>query len=156
MSVTATQPQPNWKALLAADTSENEVHGTRKRVCENCGLPLGSSVPLKVPGITGSFCSILCVECRLFGPGRCRWCGTKADNRFCGDACRKRSEKVPFGNGVRLLAYLEANLPALYAKVMAAPAGCKRCKGSMEGKRADAVFCGDACKQADYRNGGES
>jgi len=149
------QTQPNWAALAVCAISENEK--AHRVTCESCGLPIGrAAVHYKVPGMAAEFCSVSCIECVLFGPGRCRWCGQGTQNRFCGDACRKRSEKVPFGNGVRLLAYLEANLPALYAKVMAAPAGCAQCGGSMEGRRADAKFCKDACKQTAYRNGGES
>lgn len=155
MSTATIQPQPNWAALAAVAFSENEKH--RRITCESCGLPIESSARhYKIPGVRGNFCGILCVECGLFGHGHCRWCGAATDNRFCGDACRKRSEKVEFGNGARLLAYLEANLPTLYAKVMAAPAGCQQCGGSMEGKRADAKFCRDACKQMAHRNGGEA
>jgi hypothetical protein len=48
---------------------------TREGACSVCGLPGHLRGLMGVPGALGHFCCIECVECRLFGPGRCRWCG---------------------------------------------------------------------------------
>src|SRR5260370_4896045 len=81
--------------------------GTATGVCESCGLPaLSAANHYKVPPARGWFCSIRCVECVLFGPHRCRWCGKKLNasaQRFCDDACRHKSDSVPFGDGTRTL-----------------------------------------------------
>jgi hypothetical protein len=48
-------------------------------VCDGCGLPGHISGLMSVPDIPGHYCSIGCVECHLFGPGKCRWCGFPLD-----------------------------------------------------------------------------
>lgn len=134
----------NWQALKAI--TENG----KRAVCESCALPLGDG-GLKVPGLAGRFCNVLCVECGLFGNGRCRCCGAKTKNRFCSDVCRKRNEGFKeFGNGDRLLAYLREHFPALAAQVLD-ERRCKNCGGSLAGKRSDAEFCGDNCRVANSR-----
>jgi hypothetical protein len=86
--------------------------------CEACGLPgWAATESYKIPGVSGRFHSIACIECVLFGPHRCRWCGDELSTfaqRFCSETCRRTSTMVPFGNGRRLLEYVRHHHPDLY------------------------------------------
>jgi hypothetical protein len=93
----------------------------------------------KIPGVAGWCCSIACLECVVFGPGRCRSCGTKlgamvksygkteqeyrAGTKYCSNCC---ALDIPFGNGERLNAYLLRNYPKILKPDGSATAG-KRC-----------------------------
>ena len=107
--------------------------------CDACGLPLRVRGSFRVPGAPGKFCSVLCIECGLFsGHGLCRWCGDELDSNrgfFCSERGRKQSEGVRFGDGTRLLNFLERNQPELY-KIIAGQHGCLNCGGSLADRRA--------------------
>jgi len=112
----------------------------------------------RVPGITGRFHTIQCIECVIFGSGWCRWCGKKLSisaQRFCSERCRHQSAIVPFGNGRRLLEYLSQHYPSLLSQ-WNLEAGlnriCVRCGNSLTGRRRDSRFCGDACRKAHRRS----
>ncbi len=148
--------------------------------CESCGVPGwagqkqkpdGARVQFRVPGVSHRFCSILCAECFLFGPGRCRWCGDKlaghGNQRFCDESCAQQSSATKFGNGRRLLNWLRRNHPDVYlalardgfaiiqARPRIAPTGvCLYCQGPLPDKRRDAAFCSDRCRKAHTRRFG--
>jgi len=126
--------------------------------CGSCGLPpWAADRQFKVPSAAGWFCSILCVECALFGLGRCRWCGKILDTRgqrFCDDACRHKSNAVAFGSGIRLLNFIARFHPHLYCQV-AGQRRCRYCGDPLVGKQAGARFCRDRCRKA-HRRAAES
>ena len=145
----------NWQALQA--TSNASVS------CESCGLPgWARSHAYRVPGLVGRFHNICCVDCTLFGPGRCRCCGKRLDDRggrrFCSEACARRSNATLFGNGERVLNYLRQSYPNVYQQIAgsvlpeagmrgkAAAGVCLHCQEPLDGKRADALFCSARCK----------
>jgi predicted nucleic acid-binding Zn ribbon protein len=147
---TDTRTQVKWDALLEGSPGES---GTPRGYCEGCGLHIWSNGAYKIPRLKGRFCSILCLECELFGPGKCRWCGEKlnASAKFCGEACRKRSEQGKFGDGTRLLEFLARWHPNLYQHLIGNGSNvCLRCGAALAGKRNDARFCSESCSKA-YR-----
>jgi hypothetical protein len=84
-----------------------------------CGLPGHLDGLMSVPGLQGHFCSIECVECCLFRPGRCRWCGFSLDpnqSAFCCEKCRTLNEISPFGSGKRFALWLSRHHPRWYAE----------------------------------------
>jgi hypothetical protein len=106
-----------------------------------------------IPGINGLFCSVECVECRLFGPGRCRWCGFRLganQSAFCCDKCRMSNDSSPFGSGRRFALWLCRHNPRLYAKLAGReiPTGiaCLNCADILVGKRKDSLFCNSKCQ----------
>ena len=135
------------------------LRGECEGSCDSCSLPLRDRGAFRVPTVPEKFCSILCIECGLFsGHGRCRWCGEELDSNrgfFCFEGCRKQAEGVKFGNGTRLLNYLETRRPELYRKI-AGQSGCLNCGGSLAGLRAGAQYCSDACRKASSRTARES
>jgi len=148
--------QVDWKELREIPPGS---HGTPRGYCEGCGLYVWSEGGLKVPGVRGLFCSVLCFECELFGAGRCRWCGEKLKGvgKFCGDACRKKSEPVKFGDGTRLLNFLSRRHPSLYQRLIGQNAGvCLNCSGPLAEKNEGAKFCSPGCKQRFWRKSGNS
>ncbi len=148
---------PNWAALHAPVISETEMKKRKVPRCEACALYIEGFPGFKVPELRGLYCSILCVECGLFGKGRCRWCGSKTDNRFCGEACAKTEKRHTgeFGDGHRLLSFLRAHYGALAVQVCAETRRCKECDGILDpAMRNDAMFCGDRCRMANHRKEG--
>ncbi len=124
---------------------------TAQSNCASCDLPhWACSRALVVPGFKRWFCSIRCAECFIFGQKRCRWCaqplGGNAAMRYCDDACRKNSEAVVFGDGTRLLRYIEHHLPDVYCRI-ADDHRCKFCHSPLQGKRRDADFCDRKCRR---------
>ncbi len=108
---------PNWAALRFSENGKR-LH------CESCGLPMKEG--LRVPGHRPC-CSIVCLECLLFGFGNCRWCGAqvegkRGDTRHCSPECQKKDAAArktgpSFGNGDRLLLYLAAHFPAIHMQI---------------------------------------
>ena len=89
---------------------------TREGSCSVCGLPGHLGGLMSVPGVAGHFCCIECVECRLFGPGKCRWCGFPLDRNqsaFCCEKCRALNETSPFGSGKRFALMVEPSPSAI-------------------------------------------
>lgn len=145
-----------WSALREIPPGE---HGTPRGFCESCSLYIWSDGALKVAGIRGLFCCVLCFECELFGSGKCRWCGEKLKGagKFCGDACRKKSEPVKFGDGTRLLNFISRWHPGLHRRLLGqGQAACLTCDDPLNSKRADARFCSDRCKKAYQRKSATS
>ena len=140
--------QVDWSALREIPPGS---HGTPRGYCESCGLYIWSEGGLKILGIRGLFCRVLCFECELFGPGKCRWCGEKLKGaaKFCGDACRKKSEPVKFGDGTRLLTYLSHRHPGLYQRLTShdEAAACLACGDPLGRKKSGARFCDDRCRK---------
>lgn len=127
---------------------------TREGACDACGLPGHLGGLMSVPGLLGHFCCIECVECCLFGPGKCRWCGFRLDpnqSAFCCERCRSLNENSPFGSGVRFALWLNRHEPRLYAELTGKeiPTGiaCLQCGDSLNGKRRDRLFCGSKCQK---------
>ena len=137
--------------------------------CDACGLPSSAcSRSYRIPGLAGRFHCISCLESVLFGPGRCRWCGAKLNDRggrrFCSEGCGKRSNATPFGNGQRLLNHLRRHHPNLHHQVTgkalqdagtqarSAAGVCLCCQGSLTRKRGDARFCSPRCKTRYHRS----
>ena len=128
--------------------------------CESCGLPLWIFGAHRVEGLKGLYCSVLCIECALFGHGHCRWCGSELDGnaeKFCREACRNRSAGVPFGNGQRLFAWIRRNKPVLYQSLMDNPSSkCGACGTVLAEQRNGAAFCSDACRLRGFRGTGKT
>jgi hypothetical protein len=127
--------------------------GTREGACSVCGLPAHLAGLMIVPGVLGHFCCIECVECRLFGPGKCRWCGFALkpnQGTFCSPKCRASNDSSPFGSGQRLAMWFCRHNPRLYAKLVGTeiPSGlaCLNCAESLDGKRRDSLFCTVNCQ----------
>jgi hypothetical protein len=144
-TVAADSRSTGWTSLLTHPRRGN---------CLACDLPHWSvTKAYALPRLRGWSCSISCVECTLFGSGRCRWCGIlllpSGSKRFCSDACRRRSGVVKFGDGTRLLQYLAKNDPERCRKISGAHS-CLRCGKTLTGKRHDAIFCSGKCRKA-YR-----
>ncbi len=141
----------DWSAL------RQELPGSEgipRGYCEGCRLFLWSDGGLNVPGLRGIYCSILCVECELFGPGRCRWCAAplgSSARKFCDDHCRRQSDRVKFGDGTRLLKFLSHRHPRLYEELVGKRGhACLCCEISLQGKRSDSTFCSHQC-QLEFR-----
>ena len=152
--------------LIAADWSAIRYVPTNG-TCGTCSLPISAlsladnePIAYEIPTIRGWYHSILCIECRLFGPSphSCRWCGREiigpANQRCCDDSCTRQSNETPFGNGKRLLNYLLIKFPnlrkALFRKApeKRLDPTCRRCGGlKPPGTRADAAFCSASCKK---------
>ncbi len=122
--------------------------------CESCGLYIWSEGGYSIPKRKGHYCTILCVECELFGNGNCRWCGytVGSSKKFCNETCRTQSNQTKFGDGTRLLNYLAHYHPALYRQLTAK--GCENCGDPMTEKREGASFCTNRCKVAFHRKSG--
>ena len=125
---------------------------THEGACSVCGLPGHLGGLMSVPGLLGHFCCIECVECRLFGPGRCRWCGFPLDRNqsaFCSEKCRTLNQTSPFGSGKRFALWLNRHHPRLYAELTGKeiPTGiaCLQCGDSLDSKRRDSLFCCSKC-----------
>ena len=143
----------NWTALLEIPLGE---HGKNRGTCESCSLYIWSEGGYKIPNRKGYFCTILCIECELFGNGNCRWCGYKvgSSKKFCNETCRTQSNSTKFGDGTRLLNYLARYHLALYRQLTAR--GCEECGDPITDKREDASFCTDRCKVAFHRKSGNN
>lgn len=119
--------------------------------CESCGLYVWSEGGYKIPGVRGIFCLIACVECELFGTGRCRWCSASLGStakKWCDDHCRRQSDRVRFGDGTRLLKFLSNRHPRLYEELVEKHGhACLNCDHSLKGKPSDARFCSDRCRK---------
>jgi hypothetical protein len=114
-----------------------EIRPSDDSTCASCGMPghalrtvenwnlIVPAKGFKIPDVPWC-CSISCLECVVFGPGRCRSCGTKlgkfvetygkTEQEYRGGTryCLKCSaSEVPFGNGERLKTYLRRNHPGL-------------------------------------------
>ena len=141
----------NWEPLRVIPPGEP---GLPCGFCESCALYIWVEGGYKIPGVRGIFCSIVCVESRLFGTAHCRQCGDtlsrSTGQRFCSDVCRKKPLPKHFGDGTQLLAYLSHRHPSLYNRVMSGRSvgSCLNCNGRIEGKRNDSKYCSDACKVA--------
>ena len=123
-------------------------------VCSLCSLPGGHGGLMSIPGVPGHYCSVGCVEYRLFGPGKCRWCGFRLDSSqlsFCSDQCRLQNDAAPFGSGMRFVLWLSRHEPRLFADLVGKeiPTGivCLECGDSLGGKRRDSLFCGAKCRR---------
>ncbi len=143
----------NWTAL--GDIPPGQP-GFPRGNCESCGLYIWSDGSYKIPDRKGLYCTILCIECGLFGNGNCRWCGYKvgSSKKFCNEVCRNQSNQTKFGNGVRLLNYLARYHPALYQQLTAK--GCENCFDPLTDKREGASFCTSRCKVAFHRKSGNN
>lgn len=90
--------------------------------CDGCGLRM-YAMAYRIPGLSGLYCSIGCVETALFGNGNCRWCGarmekpyTSVDSRLCSQDCAanyyahvapfKSDRTAALGTGKRLSLWL--------------------------------------------------
>lgn len=136
----------NWVAHLACESVNQNT------ACESCGLPAWAAHTwYKISTSNGRFCSILCIECALFGYGRCRWCGQelngKADRRFCDESCSRMSRSARFGDGTRLLNYICRLFPDMSTPRSTRSRHCLQCDVSLEGKRIDSEFCSDRCRK---------
>ncbi len=125
--------------------------GLPRGFCQSCALYIWAEGGYKIPSIKGIFCSIACVECELFGPGRCRWCSASLGStakKWCDDHCRRQSDRVRFGDGTRLLKLLSHRYPRLYEELVGKRGhACLNCDHSLEGKPSDARFCSDRCRK---------
>lgn len=147
----------DWQPLRVIPPGEP---GTPRGFCESCALYIWTEGGYKVPGVRGIFCSIGCVESRLFGTAHCRQCGDplsrSTGQRFCSDVCRKKPLPKHFGDGSQLLAYLSHRYPSVYGRLMSGRGvgSCLNCNGRIEGRRNDSRYCSDTCKVAYSRKSG--
>ncbi len=141
----------DWSALRQELPGQ---YGVPRGCCESCRLFLWSDGGLKVPGLRGVYCCVLCLECELFGPGRCRWCSApleSAAKKFCDGHCHRQSQRVRFGDGTRLLKFLSHQHPRLYEELVGKCGHtCLGCEISLQGKRSDSTFCSHQC-QLEFR-----
>ena len=144
----------DWEPLRVIPPGEP---GLPRGFCESCALYIWVEGGYKIPGVRGLFCSVLCFECSLFGLGKCRWCGEKLEGagKFCGDACRKKSEPAKFGDGARLLNFLSYARPGIYRRLTGENGTvCLGCRATLTDKRKDANFCSMQCKSSYHRQQG--
>ena len=143
----------NWTALKEVPPGES---GFPRGTCESCSLYIWSEGGYKIPNRKGYYCTILCVECELFGNGNCRWCGytVGSSKNFCTETCRNQSNQTRFGDGTRLLNYLARHNPNLY-RHLTAPT-CQNCDDPLSDKRKGASFCTNRCKVAFHRKSGNN
>jgi hypothetical protein len=138
----------NWEALREIPAGSR---GSPRGYCESCRLYIWSDGGLKVPGVRGYYCTVVCLECQLFGSGKCRWCGDKLDSgaqKFCSESHRKQSNETRFGNGTRLLAFLARKQPGAYHRLThRGDAFCLGCGDPLGDKRSGAQFCDDKCRK---------
>ena len=132
----------NLEALKVVPPGE---HGLPRGKCESCSLYIWSEGTYQIPKHGGYFCTILCIECELFGNGKCRWCGygVGSSKKFCNETCRIQSNQTKFGDGTRLLNYLARYHPATYRELTAK--GCENCGDPLTDKRQGASFCSNRC-----------
>ena len=142
----------DWSAL------RQELPGSEgipRGYCEGCRLFLWSDGALKILGLRGLYCSVLCLECELFGQNKCHWCAAPLGStarKFCDDHCRRQSNRVKFGDGTRLLKFLSHEHPRLYKGLVGKRGhACLNCDHSLEGKPSDARFCSDRCRKKFHR-----
>ena len=137
----------NWSALREIPAGSR---GSPRGYCESCRLYIWSDGGLKIPGVRGFYCTVVCLECHLFGSGKCRWCGDKLDSgaqKFCSESHRKQSNETRFGDGTRLLGFLARKQPGAYhLLVHRGDAFCLTCNDPLDGRRDGARFCNDRCK----------
>jgi predicted nucleic acid-binding Zn ribbon protein len=113
--------------------------------CDSCGLSRTAAGKLmKVPGLAGLFCSILCVEQGIAESG-CRWCGAKAEaSKYCSDEHRDLALENPIGNGRRLVSRLRAQKNSV-----AEGRVCEVCNTPISlVRRADSTTCSRVCRDA--------
>lgn len=147
--------------------------------CEGCGLPVSGERVYCVPNLPGVYCSMACVETKLFGQEHCRWCSRKMErpytgieSRLCGEDCRTNyfahvlgDYTAGLGNGKRLLLWLQHHQPGMYRQIIGGsvkPTGycqnpsCPRGENgepaSLEHLRSGAKFCCEACSEQARRN----
>ncbi len=142
----------DWSALRQELPGQ---YGVPRGSCESCKIFLWSDGALRVPGLRGIYCSILCVECELFRSGRCRWCAAPLGStakKFCDAHCHRQSQLVRFGDGTRLLKFLSHRHPRLYEELVGKRGhACLNCDHSLEEKPSDARFCSDRCRKKFHR-----
>ena len=143
----------NWTALKEVPPGE---HGFSRGICESCSLYIWSEGAYQIPKHAGYYCTVLCIECGLFGHSKCRWCGYKtgSSKKFCNETCRTQSNQTKFGDGTRLLNYLARYHPVLYRQLTAK--GCQNCDDPLSDKRKGASFCTNRCKVAFHRKSGNN
>ena len=149
-----------------------------KSDCGACGIGLYAKRGYRVPGVSGAFCSVLCIEAALFGGAHCRWCGqccakpySSVRDRLCSPACEEQffahvhgDHTADLGRGVRLLLWLSAHQPELHRRVIGAEAKEGYCQNpkcprgeygqpaSLEHLRSGTKFCCEACSEQARRN----
>ena len=133
-------------------TPENK-HGQ----CESCGMSLSRGF-YRLPSLTRRYCSIRCMELDLASRSRCHWCFAKGEpsgtkRRYCDDACRKRAEGTSFGDGVRLLNFLQRTRPDLCVPITDThDALCAGCRTRLAGKKDGTRWCSDTCRKRHSHN----
>ena len=157
-----TSPNQGRKRILMThyETLNLQLHvirsfvATREGACGVCGLPGHLGGLMRVPGVPGRFCCIECVECHLFGPGKCRWCGFRLDpsqSSFCSEQCQLRNQSTPFGSGERFALWLSRHEPRLFADLVGreVPTGiaCLQCGNCLTGKRRNSLYCSPHCRR---------
>jgi hypothetical protein len=126
--------------FAASATTEPESDPQNEALsCNACGLRIPGT-ELAVPGVTGAFCGIECLETHLFAStverkgklfGNCRWCGaameqtyTGINSRLCSEDCStnyhahvRGDRSAAVGTGTRLLIWLQKHQPAFYSQL---------------------------------------
>jgi hypothetical protein len=148
--------------------------------CEGCGLRFSIlKEGVKVPGVRGAFCSMVCLETGLFGYQCCRWCGcgmerayTSLDSRLCTEDCRTNylarvlgDYSAAVGTGQRFIRWIQSNRPAIYRNLIgnaqaktgycqnpACPNGSDGKPASLAHLRAGTLYCGESCKKRAQRS----
>jgi hypothetical protein len=155
------------------------TQGHPRGTCGGCSRHLWDEPVYRVPGLAGVYCSVDCIECVLFGEGRCRWCGepmdkpyTSVDSRLCSDDCSESyyahvlgDRTARLGTGKRLMLWLQRKQPKAYRQVAGADAqgprvcrnpGCRNGEdgqpASLDHLKATARYCSDACGKQDKRS----
>lgn len=100
--------------------------------CEACAAAIWSAGAFRIPQLAGLYCSLVCIEAKLFGLNHCRWCGDLVDrsylsitSRLCCEDCETNysahvqgDHAAELGSGKRFLAWLARRPPALYCALV--------------------------------------
>jgi hypothetical protein len=130
------------------------VESPQGSACATCNLPSREAKLMRIPGLPGLYCSVLCAEQGIANRG-CHWCGAKLDGahgnqKYCSEGCKDKGEALRYGDGARFLAWLTEHAPGLLYQT-AERERCPHCGASLAGKRRDAKFCDDTCSKAHRR-----
>jgi hypothetical protein len=121
MSCYRQEPRDGREILIWSNRSgictDLVVQTSPSASCESCGLFGRAAKLMRVAGLPGLYCSILCAEQGIYECG-CHWCGEKLDNsrggsRFCSQSCKDKAAQSELGDGKRFVTWLEKHAPEL-------------------------------------------
>lgn len=152
-----TQVKDKTASYIVTELIAGKIYGN----CEACGLLLRDQVKaMHIPGLPGLYHSLGCAEQAIVERG-CEFCGTPLpsnSHRFCSDRCADEARGCQFGDGHRLVGWLNTHAPELvksseaFEELPVKDRECAHCGGSLAGKRRQARYCSDRCQKAAERS----